>query len=104
MFTYADKSSILEPTIQQQMLLNAPRQLNTLIERLKISYGDADISVIESIEADIQLPLNPAGSIEDDLTNMILLKNQLPPQNHVTWSDFKTTNVFTNFSVPPKEQ
>ena len=42
----------------------------------------------------MQQPLNPAGSIEDDLTNRILLKNQLPPAHHVTWSNFKTTKCF----------
>ena len=42
----------------------------------------------------MQLPFNPAGSIQDDLTNTILLKHQLPPSHRGTWSDFRTTKRF----------
>ena len=61
----------LGPTIQQQLLLNPPRNLADLIQRLITSYGAADIGVINGIETDMQVPLNLTGVIEDDLANMI---------------------------------
>ncbi|WP_395005755.1 hypothetical protein [Undibacterium sp.] len=76
--------AIIEPTIQQQLVINPPRNLASLIERLAIAYGDAGISVINGIEASTVLPLDPAGAIENDLKNMILLKDQLPPSQRAS--------------------
>ena len=93
-FGAAQDVAIIGEAIQEQLILDPPRNLAALLERITAAYGDADISVIDGIEASMQLPLNPAGSIDDDLRSMILLKNQLPPSHHVTWSDFKTIKHF----------
>ena len=93
-FGAAQDIAIIGPVIQEQFILNPPRNLAALIERITAAYGEADISVIDGIENSMQLPLNPVGSIEDDLKDMILLKDQLPPSHHVTWSDFKTIKHF----------
>ena len=93
-FGAAQDVAIIGPVVQEQFILDPPRNLAALIERITAAYGEADISVIDGIETSMQLPLNPAGSIDDDLKDMILLKDQLPPSHHVTWSDFKTIKYF----------
>ena len=59
-FGFAQDVAVLGPTIQQQMLLNPPRNLAELIQRLITSYGAADVGVINGIESEIRLPLTRA--------------------------------------------
>ena len=42
----------------------------------------------------MQLPLNPQNSIDDDITNMILIKNELPISHSTAWTDFALIAAF----------
>ena len=62
------------------MLQNPPRNLAALIERLTTAYGHANVSVIYSIEAEMQLPFDPP--------------------HRVTWIDFrKRAKVDINMNI-----
>ena len=64
--------------IKTQSLISPLRQLTDLITRLTTSYGEPDLAVIRSLQADMKIPLNPDGSIHDDLMKMTATRDQLP--------------------------
>ena len=74
-FGCAQEVSVLGPTIHHHILLNQLKHLADLIQLLTTNYGTADIGDINGIAADMQLPLDLTGSTQDNLANMIIIKN-----------------------------
>ena len=93
-FTFAKDISILGPNIRHQFDCNPPRTLAELIARLEAAYSEADITVINGLKAQMQLPLNPQASIHDDITNMLLIKDELPISHSTAWTDFALIDAF----------